>query len=105
MQQKKSKIQKKRERRQRARQEKHKVQEEWSKRDTDTMLGTRQSYSQREKLCTLRPQTQPNQLDFDKENLLKEVQNMKEGDKVRFNLLILVTVKFLSSTINTHNTM
>ena len=69
------------------------------------MLGTRQSYSQREKLCTLRPQTQPNQLDFDKENLLKEVQNMKEGDKVRFNLLILVTVKFLSSTINTHNTM
>lgn len=49
LQQKKSKIQKKRERRQRARQEKHKVQQEWSKRDADTMLGTRQSYSQREK--------------------------------------------------------
>ena len=71
-------------------------------------------------LCTLRPQMkqlrvakrkrqedlgvrkkkrhspQPNQLDFDKENLLKGVQNMKEGDKVRFNLLILVTVKFLT---------
>lgn len=47
LQQKKSKIQKKRERRQRARQEKHKVQEEWSKRDADTMLSTRQSYSQR----------------------------------------------------------
>ena len=97
------------------------------------MLGTRQSYSQREKQrSTLyfettdeaavrvakrkrqedlgvrkkkRHSPQPNQLDFNKENLLKEVQNMKEGDKVRFNLLILVTVKFLTSTINTHNTM
>ena len=133
LQQKKSKIQKKCECQQRAHQEKHKVQEEWSKRDADTMLGTRQSYSQREKQrSTLyfettdeaavrvakrkrqedlgvrkkkRHSPQPNQLDFDKENLLKEVQNMKEGDKVRFNLLILVTVKFLTPTINTHNTM
>ena len=45
LQQKKSKIQKKRERRQRARQEKNKVLEEWSKRDADTMLSTRQSAS------------------------------------------------------------
>ena len=52
LQQNKSKIQKKRERRQRARQEKNKVQEEWSKRDADTMLNTRQSYSQRAKQRT-----------------------------------------------------
>ena len=112
LQQKKSKIQKKRERRQRARQEKHKVQEEWSKRDADTMLGTRQSYSQRAKQRTTlyfetadeaaarvgkrkrqedlgvrkkkRHSPPPHQVDFDKENLLKEVKNMKEGDKVRF---------------------
>ena len=47
LQKKKNKIQKKRERRQRARQEKQKIEVEWSKRDTDTMLATRQTYSQR----------------------------------------------------------
>lgn len=99
LQQKKSKIQKKRERRQRARQEKQKVQEEWSKRDADTMLSTRQSYSQREKQRTTlyfetmeeaavrvgkrkrqedlgvskkkRHSPPPHQVDFDKENLLE----------------------------------
>ena len=72
------------------------------------MLGMRQSYSQREKQrSTLYFETAdkaalrvakrkrqedlgvrkkkrhsplPNQLDFDKENLLKEVKNMKEGE-------------------------
>ena len=49
LQQKKNKIEKKCKRRQWARQEKKKVEQEWSKRDTETMLGTRQSYSQRAK--------------------------------------------------------
>ena len=40
-------MKKKRERRQRARQEKQKLEKEWSERDTETMLVTRQSYSQR----------------------------------------------------------
>lgn len=110
LQQKKDKILKKKERRQRARQEKVKVQEAWSKHDTNTMLGTRQSYSQRAKQrkslyfetmaeATTRLEKRkrqedlgvrkkkrhsppPNQVDFDKENVLKEVTNMKDGDKV-----------------------
>ena len=110
LQTKKTKIQKKRERRQRARQEKKKVEEEWSKRDTETMLATRQSYSQRARQRnTLYFETReeaaarvgkrnrqedlgerkrkrhsppPNQVNFDKENLLQEVTNMKDGEKV-----------------------
>ena len=84
------------------------MQEEWSKCDADTMLGTRKSYSQRAKQrATLyfetadeaavrvgkrkrqedlgvrkkTPFTPPHQVDFDKENPLKEVKNMKKGDK------------------------
>ncbi|KAL9977594.1 hypothetical protein ACROYT_G015015 [Oculina patagonica] len=59
LQAKKNKIQKKHERRQRARQKKQKVEKEWSKRDTDTMLATRQSYSQRARgtLFSLRPRS------------------------------------------------
>ena len=111
LQQKKNKIEKKRERRQRARQEKKKVEQAWSKRDTETMLGTRQSYSQRAKQrkalsfetteeavertgkrkrqeelgerTKKRHSPPPNQVDFDKENLLKEVTNMKDGEKVK----------------------
>ena len=49
LQTKKIRPEKKRERRQRPRQEKQKVQEKWSKRDADTMLATRQSFSQRAK--------------------------------------------------------
>lgn len=75
------------------------MQEEWSKRDADTMLSTRQSYSQREKQRTTlyfetmeeaavrvgkrkrqedlgvskkkRLSPPPHQVDFDKENLLE----------------------------------
>ena len=47
LQKKKNKIEKKNERRQRARQEKQKLEKEWSERDTETMLVTRQSCSQR----------------------------------------------------------
>ena len=111
LQQKKNKIEKKRERRQRARQEKKKVEQAWSKRDTETMLETRQSYSQRAKQrkalsfetteeavertgkrkrqeelgerTKKRHSPPPNQVDFDKENLLKEVTNMKDGEKVK----------------------
>ena len=107
----KQKTEKKRERRQRARQEKQKVQEEWSKRDADTILATRQSFSQRAKERSSlyfesfkevaarvekrkrmedlgqrkrkRHSPQPNQIEFDKENLLKEVKNMKDNEKVK----------------------
>ena len=47
LQKKKNKIEKKHERRQRTCQEKQKLEKEWSERDTETMLVTRQSYSQR----------------------------------------------------------
>ena len=111
LQTKKSRTEKKRERRQRARQEKQKVQEEWSKRDADTTLATRQSFSQRAKERSSlyfesfkeaaarvekrkrmedlgqrkrkRHSPQPNQIEFDKENLLKEVKNMKDNEKVK----------------------
>lgn len=111
LQTKKSRTEKKRERRQRARQEKQKVQEEWSKRDADTLLATRQSFSQRAKERSSlyfesfkeaaarvekrkrmkdlgqrkrkRHSPQPNQIEFDKENLLKEVKNMKDNEKVK----------------------
>ena len=110
LQKKKNKIQKKRERRQRARQEKQKVEEEWSKRDTETMLATRQSFSQRARQRKAlyfetmeeavvrvgkrkkqedlgerkkkRHSPPPNNVNFDKENLLQEVTNMKDGEKV-----------------------
>lgn len=110
LQQKKSKLQQKSKRRQRAREEKQNVQKEWSKRDTDTMLATRQSYSQRARErstlyfetiedATVRVGKRKRQedlglrkkkrhsppahmIDFDKENLLKEVTDMKDGDKV-----------------------
>ena len=110
LQKKKNKIEKKRERRQRARQEKQKLEKEWSERDTETMLVTRQSYSQRarqrkslffetmEEAATRvgkrkrledlgerkkqRHSPPPNQVNFDKENLLQEVKNMKDDEKV-----------------------
>ena len=101
---------KKRERRKRARQEKQKLEKEWSERDTETMLVTRQSYSQRarqrkslyfetmEEAATRvgkrkrledlgerkkkRHSPPPNQVNVDKENLLQEVKNMKDDEKV-----------------------
>lgn len=110
LQKKKDAIEKKRERRKRARQGKNKIQAEWSKRDCDVMLATRQSLSQRSKQrkllhfesatdAAIRVQKRKNQEDlgerkrkrhspptasveFDKENLLQEVRNKKDGEKV-----------------------
>lgn len=110
LQKKKDAIEKKPERRKRARQEKNKIQAEWSKRDCDVMLATRQSLSQRSKQrkllhfesatdAAIRVQKRKNQEDlgertckchspptasveFDKENLLQEVRNKKDGEKV-----------------------
>ena len=106
---KKGKSQVRRERRQKLRNEKKKI-EQWVKRDCDTMLATRQTYSQRQKqrlaLSFETPQEaenrakkrkqqeadglrkkkwhspRPEDLEFDKDGLLEEVKNMKEGDKV-----------------------
>ena len=91
---------------------KNKIQAEWSKRDSDVMLATRQSLSQRSKQrkllnfesatdahAAIRVQKRKNQEDlgerkrkrhspptasveFDKENLLQEVRNKKDGKKV-----------------------
>ena len=110
LQKKKDAIEKKRERRKRARQEKNKIQAEWSKRDCDVMLATRQSFSQRSKQrkmlhfesatdAAIRVQKRKNQEDlgerkrkqhspptasveFEKENLMQEVRNKKDGEKV-----------------------
>ena len=106
----KTRLKKKSERRQRACQEKQKLEKEWSERDTEMMLVTRQSYSQRarqrkslyfetmEEAATRvgkrkrledlgerkkkRHSPPPNQVNFDKENLLQEVKNMKDDKKV-----------------------
>ena len=106
----KTRLKKKSERRQRAHQEKQKLEKEWSERDTEMMLVTRQSYSQRarqrkslyfktmEEAATRvgkrkrledlgerkkkRHSPPPNQVNFDKENLLQEVKNMKDDEKV-----------------------
>ena len=114
LQKKKDAIEKKRERRERARQEKGKIQSEWSKRDCDVMLATRQSFAQRSKQRKLlhfessvdaatRVQKRKNQeaagerktkrhspptgtVQFDKENLLQEVRNMKDRERVSFLL-------------------
>lgn len=107
----KTKVQKQKERRESARRFKNSAEEQWSKVDCDTMLGTRQSFKQRDlqrkslyfeshgeaKLRTRkrkaleeaglrkkkRHSPDPSSLDFDKDGLLQEVNAMKEGDKVR----------------------
>ena len=109
LQKKQNANEKKRLRRERARQEKIKIQQEWSKKDCDTMLATRQSFAQRSKQrklthfesvtdAAIRVQKRKNQealgerkpkrhspppasVQFDKENLLQEVENMKDGEK------------------------
>ena len=111
----KTKAQKKKERRDNARCFKNKIEEQWSKVDCDTLLGARQSFKQRESSknhCTLSPQKErkqrtqkrkaledaglrmkkrhspdPNSVDFDKEGLLQEVNTMKEGEKVRIQIV------------------
>lgn len=117
----KTKAQKKEERRDTARQFKKVTEEQWSKVDCNTMLGTRQSYNQRDserkslhfespeeaKLRTKKKKAleevglrkkkrhspDPNSVDFDKEGLLQEVNSMKEGEKVRIcNLLAEIKI-------------
>ena len=121
LQKKKDAIEKKRQRRERARQEKNKIQDEWSKRDCDAMLATRQSFTQRAKQrkslhfesstdASIRAQKRKNQEAlgerkrkrhspptssalFDKDSLLQEVRNMKDGENVSedniYNTLML----------------
>ena len=48
LQEKKSQAQLKKERREKLRTEKKQIEEQWSKRDCDTMLGTQQTYSQQQ---------------------------------------------------------
>ena len=124
----KTRLKKKRERRQRARQEKQKLEKEWSERDTETMLVTRQSYSQRarqrkslyfetmEEAATRvgkrkrledlgerkkkRRSPPPNQVNFDKENLLQEVKNMKDDEKVSWFSVWCIGGLFPEKNIN-----
>lgn len=107
----KTKAQKQKEQRDSARQFKTTTEEQWSKVDCDTMLGTRQSFKQRDlqrkslyfestEAAKLRSQKRkaledagvrkkkrhspdPNSVDFDKNGLLQEVNGMDEGQKVR----------------------
>ena len=111
----KTKAQKSKERRENARRFKQITEEQWSKVDCDTMLGTRQSFKQHDqqrkalyfesieeaKIRTTKRKTleeaglrkkkrhspDPNEVDFDKEGLLQEVNSMKEGEKVRMSSL------------------
>lgn len=89
---------------------KNKIQDEWSKRDCDAMLATWQSFTQKSKQrkslhyesstdASTRAQKRKNEealgkrkhknhspptssVLFDKESLLQEVRNMKDGGKV-----------------------
>jgi len=109
----KTKVQKQKERRESARRFKNSAEEQWSKLDCDTMLGTRQSFKQRDlrrkslyfesheeaKIRTSkrkaleeaglrkkkRHSPDPSSLDFDKAGLLQAVNEMNEGEKVRIN--------------------
>ena len=104
-------MQKQKEKRESARQFKKSTEEQWEKVDCDTMLGTRQSFKQRDlqrkslyfeseeeaKIRTnkrkaleeaglrrkKRHSPDPSSLDFDKDGLLQEVNSMKQGEKVR----------------------
>ena len=109
----KTKAEKQKERREATRRMKNKTEEQWSKVDCDTMLGTRQSFRQRDlqrkslyfesteeaknrstKRKALeeaglrkkkRHSPDPASVTFDKEGLLQEVNSMKKGKKVRIN--------------------
>ena len=109
----KTKAEKQKERREATRRMKNKTEEQWSKVDCDTMLGTRQSFRQRDlqrkslyfesteeaknrstKRKALeeaglrkkkRHSPDPASVTFDKEGLLQEVNSMKKGEKVRIN--------------------
>ena len=107
----KTKVQKQKEKRESARQFKKSTEGQWAKVDCDTMLGTRQSFKQRDlqrkslyfesqeeaKIRTnkrkaleeaglrrkKRHSPDSSSLDFDKDGLLQEVNSMKQGEKVR----------------------
>ena len=124
LQEKKSQAQLKKERREKLRTEKKQIEEQWSKRDCDTMLGTRQTYSQRQeqrlalffetpdeaenraaKRKSLedhglrkkkRHSPKPEDLEFDKEGLLQEVNGMKDGDRVSILLQIALCLHRIS---------
>ena len=109
----KTKRQKQKERRETLRHVKNKTEEQWSKVDCDTMLGTRQSFQQRDlqrkslyfesteeaKVRTMkrkaleeagirkkkRHSPDPTLVPFDKDGLLQEVNSIKEGEKVGRN--------------------
>lgn len=107
---KKSHAEKKKERRKKSTVDKSCIQEKWSEKDCDTMLSTRQTYSQRqEQRLSLffespedaeqrankrkrqeeegqrkkkRHSPRPDDLDFDKDGLLEKVNAMRDGEKV-----------------------
>ena len=107
---KKSHAEKKKKRRKKSTVDKSCIQEKWSEKDCDTMLSTRQTYSQRqEQRLSLffespedaeqrankrkrqeeegqrkkkRHSPRPDDLDFDKDGLLEKVNAMRDGDKV-----------------------
>ena len=110
----KTKAEKQKQRRETVRCMKNKTEEKWSKVECETMLGTRQSFRQRDlqrkslyfesaekarigstKRKALeeaglrkrkRHSPDPASVTFDKEGLLEDVNSMKEGEKVRINL-------------------
>lgn len=107
---KKSHADLKREKRNKSRADKKHIQEQWATMDCDTMLATRQTYSQRQqqqlllsfetredagnranKRALLEEQGQhkkkrhslkPDSLDFDKDGFLEEVNAMKDGESI-----------------------
>ena len=107
---KKSRAELKRERRNKSRAEKKNIQEQWARKECDTMLGTRQTCTQRkdQRLSLYFESTEdaenrsnersleeeqgqrkkkrhspkPNDLDFDKDGLPEEVNAMKDGERV-----------------------
>lgn len=110
LQEKKSQAELRKQRREKLRTEKKQIEEQWSNRDCDTMLATRQTYRQRQEqrlalffetpedaenrcakwksledqglLKRKRHSPKPEDLQFDKDGLLQEVKKMKDGERV-----------------------
>ena len=107
---KKSHAERKKEKRKKSTVDKSSIREKWSEKDCDTMLSTRQTYSQRqEQRLSLffespedaeqrankrkrqedegqckkkRHSPRPEDLDFDKDGLLEKVNAMRDGERV-----------------------
>ena len=89
LQEKKSTAQLKKERREKLRQEKKLIEGEWSKRDCDTMLATRQTYKQRQEqrlALFLRPQMKP-RTGLPKESTWKSRGPAKESDTLQTQMI------------------